>query len=177
MKRRFVTVLVLLALCVGFALPVGAYDEARPLPALTGDQAKDIVAIAISQLGYTENNGTVYGAWWETQITWEHDYTHEAWCGMFAAWCADKAGAGMGKAYDNNAALANGIGDVRYPTVVNLLTLWAFRIPLGNLILHFFDGRYAIAAIPISFGFGLVSMLFFYRSHRWKEVCLQAKSI
>lgn len=109
MKRRFVTVLVLLALCVGFALPVGAYDEARPLPALTGDQAKDIVAIAISQLGYTENNGTVYGAWWETQITWEHDYTHEAWCGMFAAWCADKAGAGMGKAYDNNAALANGM--------------------------------------------------------------------
>ena len=71
-------------------------------------------------------------------------------------------------------ALANGIGDVRYPTVVNLLTLWAFRIPLGNLILHFFDGRYAIAAIPISFGFGLVSMLFFYRSHRWKEVCLRA---
>ena len=65
---------------------------------------------------------------------------------------------------------ANGIGEVRYPTIVNLLMLWAVRIPSAYLIAYFIDGLYIMAAVPISFVFGLICMLFFYRSKRWKQI-------
>lgn len=109
MKRIIAALLVFCCLLGMLPLQAYAYPAAKKLPALTGDQAKDTAAIAASQLGYAESNGTVYGAWWEGQVTWEYDYTHADWCGMFAAWCAYQAGAGMGKAYDNTAALANGL--------------------------------------------------------------------
>lgn len=76
---------------------------------------------------------------------------------------------------------ANGIGEVKYPTIVNLLMLWAVRIPSAYLIAYFIDGFYIMAAVPISFVFGLICMLFFYRSKRWKEIVrladLQEKSL
>lgn len=65
---------------------------------------------------------------------------------------------------------ANGIGEVRYPTIVNLLMLWAVRIPSAYLIAAFIDGTLVMAAIPLSFVFGMTCMLFFYRSKRWKEI-------
>lgn len=65
---------------------------------------------------------------------------------------------------------ANGIGEVKYPTAVNLLMLWAIRIPSAYLIAHFIGGTWIMAAIPISFAFGLTSMLFFYRSKRWRKI-------
>ncbi len=63
----------------------------------TGNQAADITAIAMTQVGYCEGNssshldGTVagsknytkYGAWYGYQA---------AWCGMFVSWCANQAG-------------------------------------------------------------------------------------
>ena len=72
-------------------------------------------------------------------------------------------------------SLANGLGEMRYPTIVNVLMLWAVRIPTGHLIANFIGGQYVMAAIPVSFVFGMVCMLFFLRSHRWKEVCRLAK--
>jgi len=72
-------------------------------------------------------------------------------------------------------SLANGLGEMRYPTIVNVLMLWAVRIPVGHLIARFIGGQYVMAAIPVSFVFGMVCMLFFLRSHRWKEVCRLAK--
>lgn len=61
---------------------------------LTGDNAKDIVNIAKSQVGYHEgalsgnssgsNNITEYGRWFGNQGT--------AWCNMFVSWCAYVAG-------------------------------------------------------------------------------------
>ena len=38
-----------------------------------------------------------------------------------------------------------------------------------------FGGQYVMAAIPVSFVFGMTCMLFFLRSKRWKEVCRLAK--
>lgn len=73
-------------------------------------------------------------------------------------------------------ALANGIGEVRYPTLVNILMLWAVRIPIGHLIGRFIDGRYVVAAIPVSLAFGLLAMLLFFRSRRWREVRAKAKT-
>ncbi len=66
--------------------------------------------------------------------------------------------------------LANGIGAVKYSTVINLLMLWAVRIPAAFVIANFFDGHYVTFAVSISFIFGMAASLTFYRSKRWKEV-------
>lgn len=64
----------------------------------------------------------------------------------------------------------NGMGEVRFPTVVNILMLWAVRIPCGYLIANFIDGGYVMASIPISFAFGLLCMLRYYFTENWKEI-------
>jgi putative MATE family efflux protein len=66
--------------------------------------------------------------------------------------------------------LANGIGAVRFSTVVNLLMLWAVRIPSAYLISRFINGHYVNAGVSISFTFGMIASLFFFRSKHWKEV-------
>lgn len=67
-------------------------------------------------------------------------------------------------------SLANAIGEIRYPTIVNILTLWVVRIPVAHLIARTAGGTWVMAAVSISFLFGMVSMLFFFRSHKWKQV-------
>lgn len=120
---------LLLSLCCllpavqGFSLQADAYASAKPLPELTGNKAQDVANIAISQLGYSEDSsGTVYGAWW-AGVTGSSIFTKAGWCAMFAMWCADKAGAGMGIAYDTRGAqpeklkswlLTNASGDTTF---------------------------------------------------------------
>lgn len=52
----------------------------------TGNQRNDIVAVAVTQLGYREgnNNDTKYGDW--------YGMSNQPWCAMFVSWCADQAG-------------------------------------------------------------------------------------
>lgn len=69
---------------------------------------------------------------------------------------------------------ANGVGEVRFPTIVNILMLWAVRIPVGYGIAYFFDGTYVTLCFPISFIFGMLAMLTFYFSKHWKEICQEA---
>lgn len=64
----------------------------------------------------------------------------------------------------------NGIGEVRFPTVANILMLWAVRIPSAYLISVFLDGKYLMACYPISFSFGLLCMLLFFLSGKWKNI-------
>lgn len=68
----------------------------------------------------------------------------------------------------------NGLGEVKYPTIVNILLLWAVRIPVGYLIHWFIDGRYVNASISVSFAFGMVCMLAFFFTKRWKNICKKA---
>lgn len=69
----------------------------RTLPdALTGDYAQDVLAVAVSQLGYTESSSnymveegitkgyTRYGAW--------YGIPYGDWCAMFVSFCLDYAG-------------------------------------------------------------------------------------
>lgn len=63
----------------------------------------------------------------------------------------------------------NGMGEVKYPTIVNILMLWAVRIPCGYLIAYFIDGTYVMASFPISFAFGMFAMLAYYMTKRWKS--------
>ena len=71
--------------------------------------------------------------------------------------------------------LANGIGGVKYSTAVNILMLWAVRIPSAFIIAHFYDGHYVTFGVSISFMFGMTAALTFYRSERWKEVVKLAR--
>lgn len=70
---------------------------------------------------------------------------------------------------------ANGLGEVKYPTIINILMLWAVRIPVGYAIAIFFDGTWLMLCFPISFAFGMICMFAFFLTKRWKEICRLAK--
>lgn len=67
--------------------------------------------------------------------------------------------------------IVNGVGLIRYTTVVNILMLWAVRIPSAYLIARFFDGTYIMFCFPISFSFGMIMMIGYYIfSKKWKKI-------
>ncbi len=69
----------------------------------------------------------------------------------------------------------NGIGEIRYPTIVNILLLWIVRIPVAYLIMHAGYGEYAMISVSASFITGMIAMLFYFKSHRWGDICALAK--
>lgn len=65
----------------------------------------------------------------------------------------------------------NGMGVIRYTTIINILTLWAVRIPCAYIIARYINGYYIGIASTLSFIFGMTSMLLYYVfSPNWKEV-------
>ncbi|MBR1860655.1 MAG: MATE family efflux transporter [Lachnospiraceae bacterium] len=69
----------------------------------------------------------------------------------------------------------NGLGKVKYTTIVNLLMLWAVRVPVAFVITRFFDGTYVMFAYTISFSFGAIAMFGYYIfSKGWKEIMRKA---
>ncbi len=64
----------------------------------------------------------------------------------------------------------NGIGEIRYPTVVNVLLLWVVRIPIAYLIAWAGYGEYAMVSVSISFMVGVIAMLPYFRTHRWADI-------
>lgn len=64
----------------------------------------------------------------------------------------------------------NGIGVIRYPTIVNILMLWVVRIPTACIITRYINGTYLMASIPISFAFGMFSMLAYFLTRRWRQI-------
>lgn len=71
-------------------------------------------------------------------------------------------------------AFVNGMGYVKYPTIVNVLMLWAVRIPSAWLINRYGNGYYVCACFPISFFFGMCAMCAFFFTNRWKDICRKA---
>lgn len=69
---------------VQLSIPVAAAHENTHVN--TGNQIEDIIAVAMTQVGYKEYgpNYTKYGQWW--------GYNPMAWCAVFVSWCADQAG-------------------------------------------------------------------------------------
>ncbi len=67
-------------------------------------------------------------------------------------------------------SFVNGLGEVRYPTIINFLMLWAVRIPVGYFINRFIDGGYIMACFPISFTFGMLCMLAFFFTKKWRQM-------
>ncbi|MBQ3086598.1 MAG: GBS Bsp-like repeat-containing protein [Clostridia bacterium] len=111
--KTIVSLLLCFVLVVCIA-PVNAngYEEAYPLPNLTGNKAIDIVSVARSQVGYSEdaNGGTIYGAWMTQQsllIGAYYDFTNADWCSSFFCWCADMAGIPRGIVFSTLSASVN----------------------------------------------------------------------
>ena len=73
--------------------------------------------------------------------------------------------------------IVNGLGKVRYTTVINILMLWAVRIPSAWIITRYFDGTYIMLCFPISFSFGMICMIGYYLfSPSWKAVMAHCSS-
>lgn len=72
----------------------------------TGDQRTDIVNVALSQIGYMENdqgsdlsgctsgnkNYTEFGLWYKNHVDSSDAFHKAAWCASFVSWCASQAG-------------------------------------------------------------------------------------
>ena len=91
-NRKFRVTIFLMALCMLLSttvLPVQANNpggvEYLNTHVNTGNQREDIVAIALTQVGYREKdvNDTKYGDW--------YGYPGLEWCAMFVSWCALQA--------------------------------------------------------------------------------------
>ncbi|MBQ6865135.1 MAG: GBS Bsp-like repeat-containing protein [Clostridia bacterium] len=109
--RKIVSVLLCAALLAGgiCLVPAQAYEQTYPLPALTGNQAIDIVAVAKSQVGYTEDGagGTAYGAWMSQNsllLGQYYDFTYVDWCSSFVCWSAEHAGIPRGIVFSTLSA-------------------------------------------------------------------------
>ncbi len=69
----------------------------------------------------------------------------------------------------------NGIGVVKFPTVVNVLMLWAVRIPCAYLIGRFINGHYIMASISVSYVFGLAAISLYFLSGHWRNIKKMAR--
>ncbi len=79
--------------------------------------------------------------------------------------------------FNSIISMVNGTGNVRYTTVVNLLMLWAVRVPSAYLISRFFDGTWVMLCYPISFSFGMFCMIGYYLfSKSWKNIMLRVEN-
>lgn len=87
MLRRFATVFLLLAVLLGVFLPLAPTASAafENTYVNTGNQAEDLIGVAMTQVGYTEgpNNDTKYGDWL--------GFPNAPWCASFISWCAEQA--------------------------------------------------------------------------------------
>ncbi|MBQ4561339.1 MAG: InlB B-repeat-containing protein [Clostridia bacterium] len=87
MKRIFAVFLILAM------LPLSVFAAFENTHINTGNGAEDIIAVALTQLGYMEgslegtvqgyNDCTKYGEW--------YGLNYHAWCAMFVSWCANQA--------------------------------------------------------------------------------------
>ena len=73
--------------------------------------------------------------------------------------------------------IVNGVGFVKYTTLINLMMLWAVRIPCAYLINRYFDGTYIMLCFPVSFAFGMLCMIGYYVfSPNWKRIISKGDS-
>ncbi len=80
--------------------------------------------------------------------------------------------------FNGISCIVNGTGKVKYTTVINLLMLWAVRIPVAYLIARFYDGGYIMLAFPASFGFGMIAMIGYYLfSKSWKQLINESPAV
>ncbi len=78
--------------------------------------------------------------------------------------------------FNGISCIVNGTGRVKYTTIINLLMLWAVRIPTAYFIDRFISGDHIMYCFPISFGFGMLCMIAYYVfSPSWKALILKSE--
>ena len=97
--RQIVAVIIAIALCFSFATAAGAYADNFPnTHRNTGRHIADLIAVAKTQLGYTELNTSTglplaYGQdGGYTKYGASFGDSTGAWCAYFVSWCATQAG-------------------------------------------------------------------------------------
>ena len=88
---------------------------------------------------------------------------------MLSQWCY--------AVFNSISNIVNGVGFVKYTTVINLMMLWAVRIPAAYIINKYFDGTYIMLCFPISFAFGMICMIGYYIfSPHFKKIIIPSDS-
>lgn len=78
--------------------------------------------------------------------------------------------------FNGISCIVNGTGRVKYTTLINLLMLWAVRIPAAYLIARYISGDHIMYCFPISFGFGMLCMIAYYVfSPSWKALIFRTE--
>ena len=73
------------------------------------------------------------------------------------------------------SCIVNGTGRVRYTTFINLMMLWAVRVPVAYLISRTIGGIYIPYSFPASFAFGMICMIaYYFLSPSWKQLMQSA---
>ncbi|MCR5212898.1 MAG: MATE family efflux transporter [Eubacterium sp.] len=73
--------------------------------------------------------------------------------------------------YNTISNIVNGVGLIKYSTLISFLMLWAVRIPVAYLISDHFDSTYLMISFPVSFVFGMLGMILYYIfSSKWKKI-------
>ena len=114
MKRRILTTALALALVLGLAPALtpaagAAFSTGYPNTYVnTGNYAADIVGVAETQVGYAETapDNTKYNYWYYDQID-----RSDPWCGIFVAWCANKAGVPSSIVAQSGIAYVGGLNE------------------------------------------------------------------
>lgn len=107
---RKIMAFLLLAVLLVTAIPIQAQaEEYENTHVNTGDQRADIIAVALTQVGYQEGKGT--GVWNnDTKYSdWAGNPKTE-WCGWFVSWCANQAGVPQSVLKKNGRASPSGFG-------------------------------------------------------------------
>ncbi len=86
--RQILLVLILLVTVAGL-FPRQAHADYENDHINTGNYREDLIAVAMTQLGYMEGSGeyTKYGQWYGGSYM-----STQPWCAMFISWCANQAG-------------------------------------------------------------------------------------
>lgn len=63
--------------------------------------------------------------------------------------------------FNTMMGIVNGLGIVKYPTIVNLISLWVIRIPICYLLGNLLGKEYLLGGIAVSYLFAFLCMLVF----------------
>lgn len=109
---------------------------------LTGDYRRDILAVAESQIGYTEGNdktqldGSYNGRGDYSEYNWFFsDDAHGAWCSEFASWCARQANIPSSILGSSRGAVADQFGGTAYTWSETVFAGGSYMPQPGDLML------------------------------------------
>lgn len=109
---------------------------------LTGDYRRDILAVAESQIGYTEGNdktqldGSYNGRGDYSEYNWLFsDDAHGAWCSEFASWCARQANIPSSILGSSRGAVADQFGGTAYTWSETVFAGGSYMPQPGDLML------------------------------------------